>query len=386
MTLNRFIIILFATLIVLSACQKNNHFTISGKVTHAEGDTIYLEELLVSSRKPIAKVQIDKNGEFEFKGVASIPTFYLLKLADNNFITLLVDSLEQVVVEADAANFGKEYMLEGSVGSLQVKKLTEKLNSTEHKLDSLRSLNTLYKANPDYNKLKLELDTLVNKVIEEQTAFSNNFVLTNPFSMASVFALYQKYKDKDQTYVIRDLQTMRTAASALNSIYPNSDYVKALYENTLQFLRDEKAAQVQRFIQEQGENSPEITLPDPDGKDISLTSLRGKVVLLQFWAAEDRGSRILNSLLVDAYKKYKRKGLEIYQVNVGTNRSEWIDAIDKDKLTWINVGDLKGSVKAVQIYNIQTIPFNYLLDKDGNIVAKNLKGPALDKALAQILK
>jgi hypothetical protein len=89
---------------------------------------------------------------------------------------------------------------------------------------------------------------------------------------------------------------------------------------------------------------------------------------------------------VDAYKKYKSKGLEIYQVNIGTNRSEWLDAIDKDNLSWINVSDLEGSTKARLNYNIQNIPYNYLLDKEGKIVAKNLTGINLDKALAQILK
>lgn len=384
MILNRFIFILIAAVVILSSCEKSNHFTISGKITHAEGDTIYLEELLVSSRKPVAEAKIDKKGRFEIKGETSIPTFYLLKLSDNNFVTLLVDSLEQVVVEADAANFGREYLIEGSLGSIQVKQLNENLYKTEHKLDSLRSLYNVYKGNPDYENLRLQWDEEYRNVIQNQEKFSTNFVLNNPFSMASVFALYQKYKD--QSYVIRDLQTMRTAASALNSIYPNSGYVKSLYENTLQFLREEKAAKVKKFIEEEGENSPEIILPNQDGKEIALTSLRGKVVLLQFWAAEDRGSRILNPLLVEAYKKYKGKGLEIYQVNVGTNRSEWIDAIDADKLTWINVSDLKGSVKAAQMYNIQSIPFNYLLDKEGAVVAKNLTGTTLDKALAQVLK
>ena len=202
--------------------------------------------------------------------------------------------------------------------------------------------------------------------------------------MASVYALYQKYRD--QTYVISDLQSMRTAASALNAIYPNSNLVIALKENTLSYLREEQASKMKKFIEEEGENSPDIMLPDLNGKDISLSSLRGKVVLLHFWAAEDQGSRILNSLLVDAYKKYKNKGLEIYQVNIGVNRSEWIDVIDKDKLGWINVGDLEGSTSARLKYNIQSIPYNYLLDKEGKIVAKNLTGPNLDKALARILK
>ena len=383
MTLKQIIFIFFAAVIILSGCQKSNQFTITGKLTHAEGDTIYLEKLLVSSQKPISAVKINKNGEFKFKGETSIPTYYLIKLSDNNFITLLVDSMDNVFIEADAANFGKEYNIEGSLGSEQIKELTEHLNKTERKLDSLQSLESLYKGNVNYEAMTVQWEKDRVKVLQDQVDFSTNFVLTNPFSMASVFALYQKYKD--QSFIVKDLQTMRTAASALNSIYPNSEYVNALYENTLQFLKEEKAARVRQFIEEQGINSPDIVLPNYEGKEIALSSLRGKVVLLQFWAAEDRGSRILNPLLVEAYKKYKRKGLEIYQVNIGSNRSEWIDAIDTDKLTWINVGDLEGSVQAIRNYNIQSVPFNYLLDKDGAIVAKNLKGTGLDKALARLL-
>jgi len=108
-------------------------------------------------------------------------------------------------------------------------------------------------------------------------------------------------------------------------------------------------------------------------------------VLLQFWAAEDRVSRIINPVLVEVYKKYKMKGFEIYQVSIDTNRIEWVDAIDNDKLTWINVGDMKGSVSATNVYNVKTIPYNYLLDKDGLIIAQNLKGPAIDRALEKLL-
>lgn len=383
MIFKRILFIVLAGLIIFSSCQKSNQFTIGGKISHAEGDTIYLEEFLVSTTKPIAKTVIDKNGEFEFKGETSIPTFYILKLTDK-FVVLLVDSLDNVFIEADNANFGREYVVQGSLGSIQVKELTENLNRTEHKLDSLRQLSNLYIANPDYENLKEKWNQEYTALIEEQSKFSTNFVLNNPFSMASVFALYQKYKD--QSFVIRDLQTMRTAASALNAIYPNSNLVKALYEQTLQYLRDQKAAQMKQFIEQEGANSPDIVLPNPNGKEVALSSLLGKVVLVHFWAAEDQGSRLLNSLLSDAYKKYKPKGLEIFQVNVGTNRSEWLDAIDKDNLDWINVGDLEGSTKARLSYNIQNIPYNYLLDKEGKIVAKNLTGPDLDKVLARILK
>lgn len=389
MIFNRFIIILIISVIVFSSCQKSNQFSISGKITHAEGDSIYLEELLVSSTKPVDKQKIDKNGEFKFKGETSIPTYYLLRLSGNKFITLLVDSVDQIVVEADAANFGREYNVQGSIGSMQVKELTENLNRTEHKLDSLRQLRNLNVGNPDFEAFNAKWNQEYISLIEEQSKFSTNFVLNNPFSMASVFALYQRYRDQgfgDRNYVIKDFQTMRTAASALNAIYPNSALVKAVYENTLQILRDEKALQMKKFIEQEGVNSPEIILPDLYGKEISLSSLRGKVVLLHFWAAEDRGSRLLNPLLVDVYQKYKPKGLEIYQVNIGKDRNAWLDAIDNDKLKWVNVGDLEGSTKAVLNYNVQAIPFNYILDREGKIVGRNLTGPELDKALARILK
>lgn len=375
-----------ATLFIISSCKKNNQFTVSGKITHAEGETIYLEELLTSSRKPVGEIKINKKGEFKFEGATGIPTYYILKLTDQNFITLLVDSTEHVVVEADAANFHREYNVSGSMGSVQVKDLDAKLKSTRHKLDSLQSLSNLYKGNPDYDQMHPKWSEEYDEIVQEQIDYSTNFVKNNPFSMASVLALYQKFSNEDESYIIRDLQVMRTAASALNSIYPESEQVQALYNNTLQFVRQQQAAKMKQYIDEHGTNSPDIVLPDQNGEEVTLSSLMGKVVLLQFWAAVDRGSRIQNPVLVDAYKKYKNRGFEIYQVSVDENRIEWVDAIDKDNLSWINVGDMEGSKLAVQVYNIKNIPYNYLLDKEGVIIAQNLTGPALDKALAKVLK
>lgn len=381
----RVLFFLVAALIVLGGCKKEKEFTIRGKITHAEDQNIVLEELHTTSLKKIAETKINKKGEFEIKGMTGIPTFYLLKLTDQNFITLLVDSAETITVEADAANFHREYHVEGSAGSEQVKLLDQKLKDTRHKLDSLKSLDNLYAGNPSYDDIRPKWAEEYDKIVEDQIEFSTNFVRENPFAMASVLALYQKFNPQDESYVVRDLQVMKTAASALNSIYPKSEQVQALYNNTLQFVRQQQAQKMQQFIQEQGDNSPDILLPDADGNEVALSSLRGKVVLLQFWAAVDRASRIQNPVLVEAYNKYKRKGFEIYQVSVDVNRAEWVDAIDVDRLNWINVGDMEGSKLAAAVYNVQSIPLNYLLDKEGRIVAKNLKGPALDKALAQLL-
>lgn len=384
MKISRLIIAgLFAGILIAGCSKEENRFTVSGTVSHADGETIYFEKLLVSSYELLDSMKIDEDGEFEFKGQTNVPAYYLLKFSDSKFITLLVDSLDNIVVNADFVNFERDYHVEGSLGSVQIKMLTDHLSDTKNKLDSLKSLHNVSRGNPNYPQLQEMWEEEAEKVKEEQREFSKEFVMENPFSMASVLALYQKFDP--QTYVINDLQTMRVAASALNSIYPESPHVKALYQNAVQLLKEEQSAQVRKFIQEQGENSPEIVLPTPEGDEVALSSLRGKIVLLQFWSALDRNSRILNQALAEAYKKYNSKGFEIYQVSVDDNRIEWVDAIDKDQLDWINVGDMEGSTMATRVYNIQNVPFNYLLNEEGEIIAKNLKGPALNRALSRLL-
>lgn len=380
----RYFILICLVAFGFAGCNKPRKSEISGVISNAAERTIYLEELMVASLRPVDSVKINRNGEFSFQHHVSIPTFFLLKLSENNFITLLVDSAEVVKIKADALYFAREYMVEGSPGSILVQQLNDKLNTTKQRLDSITSLYSLYANRTDYPLLKQQLDKAYENIVEDQINYSTSFVSEHPFSMASVLALYQKFDNEN--YVVRDIQALRIAASALNSFYPQSDHVKALYQNTLQLIARERNENLRRFIDETGTNSPEILLPDQNGKEIALSSLRGKYVLLHFWSALDQNSRIINPVLVEAYQKYRNKGFEIYQVSLDKDRQPWINAIQNDKLTWINVGDMQGSIQAVMHYNIQAVPFNYLLDKDGVVIARNLTGPALDRTLSNLLK
>ena len=379
-----FLPLLIVTLALLFSCSKKNEFVIEGKITNAAGKYLYLDELKLMANHTVDSVKINKNGEFRFKGKVLFPTFYLLKLSENNFITLLVDTVEKVQVFADAANFSREYVVAGSDGSSLVQELNDHLSVTKHKLDSIRSLTVLYRNHQNYPELKMNWEQELGQVKKSQIDYSANFVQQHPFSMASVLALYQKFDDN--SYVIQDLQSLKVAASALNSVFPQSEHVQALYSNTLKLMKDEQSMKLHHLIQQAGTNSPDIVLPGPDGKNIALSSLQGKYVLLQFWAAVDRGSRIQNPVLTELYKKYKGKKFEIYQVSVDTDRFEWVDAIDKDNLSWINVGDMKGSISALNNYNVQKVPFNYLLDPEGKIIARDVQGPALNKLLGELLK
>jgi len=114
-------------------------------------------------------------------------------------------------------------------------------------------------------------------------------------------------------------------------------------------------------------------LPDPNGDTIRLSSLKGKVVLLSFWASWDKNSTNLNPSLVELYKRFNSRGFEIYQVSLDYNRESWLNAIEYDELSWINVSDLSYPQSLTAgVYNIQALPANFLINRSGDIVGKNL--------------
>lgn len=141
-----------------------------------------------------------------------------------------------------------------------------------------------------------------------------------------------------------------------------------------------------------GQTAPELKFKDPNGKDVALSSLRGKVVLIDFWASWCGPCRMENPNVVSAYQKFKdakfkgAKGFEIYGVSLDKNADAWKAAIQKDQLNWPNVSDLGGwgSVPA-QVYQVQSIPANFLLDANGVIVGKNLRGANLHAAIQQLV-
>ena len=376
--------IAFAITVLAIGCKKQNGFVIDGKITNAQGKYLYLEELKVSSSIPVDSVELGKDGSFKFKGKIDYPNFYLLSLNRNNFVTLLVDTTEKISVFGDAANFSRDYVVQGSPGSLLVQELNNMLAKNKHKLDSIRNNVNAFRLHDDYSVQRIKWDQEMADIKQSQIRYSTNFIQKHPFSLACVLALYQKFDDSN--YVVQDLQSLKVAASALNSFFPKSEHVKALYANTQRLMQQEKNNKLQQFIAQNGVNSPDITLPNANGREVSLASLPNKVILIQFWSAKNRDSRIQNEALVDLYSKYKSKGLEIYQVSVDTDRAAWLNAIEQDRLSWINVGDMKGSVIAANLYNIQVIPSNYILDKDKRVVAKNVQGPALDQAIRELTR
>ena len=375
--------IIFILPAVFISCSKSNGFKINGTVTNSKSRMIYLEKLEVNDSTPFDSSKIDQQGNFKLRGEIAQPTFFLLKLNDQKFITLLIDSSEDITFSADYINFSSDYKIEGSTGSKKVQELNQHLMHTITRIDSINSLIKINANIPNEKIQNTKREEEIREIYANQEAFSKKFIMDNPFSMASILAIYQKLNDN--TYVVQDLQTIKVAASALYSIYPNSEHAKTLYEDTKKLMKTAQDIEIQKLVETKGVNSPEIDLPDQTGKRVTLSSLKGKYVILQFWSSHDPDSRVMNSILKENYKKFHPKGLEIYQVSIDTSRQEWIKAIHADQMDWINVNDLHGSIGAITGYNIRIIPYNYLLDKEGVIIAKDLKGPALYNTLSEIL-
>ncbi len=370
-------------LLALVSCGKKPNFTITGRLEGGKGKSISLNKLLISDQPISDTVKLDPDGGFKFKGSTSTPTFYLLKLSEKSFITLLIDSTENVSIAGTYTNFIRDYKISGSKGSEILRDLDNRFFAAKTKLDSLQKLIKVQQLNPASAQIN-GLTAQFNRIVNDHSEYVTSFVKRNPFSLASVYALYQKWDNS--SFVINDMQAMKTAASALYSVYPKNEQVIALYNNTLQFINQERSKVLANAVKNNAVNSPNIILPDVDGHNKELWSLHGKHVLLHFWSAKDRASRIVNPVLSEIYQKYKSRGFEIYMVSIDDDRSAWLDAIATDNLSCINVGDMKGSYQAVTNFNVQELPYNYLLDKEGNIIAKDLKGPVLNEVLSKILK
>ena len=174
----------------------------------------------------------------------------------------------------------------------------------------------------------------------------------------------------------RDISYFIKVSDALSARYP-----------TIETLKEFKAYIDKKKQLAIGMTAPEININDRNGKPIALSSLKGKVVLVDFWASWCKPCRAANPFVVSLYNKYKDKGLDIYSVSLDFNKEAWLKAIDQDKLTWKNhVCDMKQwQSPVVALYGFNGIPFSCVIDKAGNIAGKNLQGPELEDKIKELL-
>jgi thiol-disulfide isomerase/thioredoxin len=380
------IIFLLTLVIIITGCNHKKQFSVNGVIKDSKTKYIYLNKLDVDTPILIDSAKISRKGSFRFKVKATGPDFYQLGFSTTNFITLLAEPGERINLLFNGKDLFENYSVKGSAGSAKLQVLDLFLAETKRKLDSLSTLYTKASHEPGFDVRGPLLDAEFKDLIKAQRKNNIVFIINNINSLVSIKALYQRIDP--QTYVLydqHDLQYLKIVSDSLTRRYPNSKQVQALARDFKKELNQMLFSQIEQI----SKNLPNTVL-DPDlvniaGKRVSLSSLKGKYVLLTFWSVQSRDCIEENLQLKEFYKLYNKKGFEIYQINLDENEELWRAAVRFDELPWINTReDNPKDPKNALLFNVKTLPANYLFDKESKIIASNLHGKELQLKLDQL--
>lgn len=376
---NLFIII--AAAISFSSCGNSN--SISGVITGAEGKTIYLESLSDSRVLPIDSTVVGSDGSFSLKSHDNLPLdFYRIYFKEGNFLQLITDSSEHVEITAEFANLNNA-KVEGSLQTVEYMDLVkrwepmmEKLAEAQAQIDrpstdpSLDSTQWITKWEGQSAAAQKEANAFIKGWLEKHSASLLAISIVQNLDPRFDFNWYQRVLN-DTKPTCGKLPAYKTLEKLVGQIKNASSSSAGSNSNIAV-----------------GKMAPEIKLPNISGQTKALSSLRGKVVLLDFWASWCGPCRKENPNVVATYKKYSSKGFDVFSVSLDENKSAWEAAIKKDGLIWNNhVSDLGGWKSAVvPTYEIESIPFPVLIDKEGKIVAmgESLRGAGLESELKKL--
>lgn len=361
-------IVLIATTVF--ACKPKEHgaFTVSGIITNAPTDKVLLEELPFGEKqRRVIDSGTLKNGKFELRGMAKEESLYLLSVQNGPEI-LLVNDTKSIRVKMDVNNF-KNYTTEGSKASTELHELFTDYDIRFSRLrDAINHLDSLVVSKANDSVL------VVNRLQKEKEMQGLNGLLTSFVDKTeSPAACLQVIGMAQRTMTVEDFEAMVVKASLKFKENPNLQKVRKIVEGQKYALLNKPA--------------PDFALPTPNNDTFKLSSLKGKYVLVDFWASWCQPCRAENPNVVAAYKKYKDKNFTIVGVSLDKSKTDWMEAIAKDSLTWTHVSDLKQwESPLIAMYGFDGIPFNVLIDPSGKVIASSLRESALDKKLSEVLK
>ena len=362
----RIIVVTSLLLLFLSTCSGDKqNFTVNVTVKNTDGSTLYLARRTLSGTIAVDSVSPDKEGNYVLEGYTAEPDFYIVYRVPRHYINLIINPGDDFRVITDATSFEYNYIIEGSKDSRLIQKMVSMQAKTLARITALTTEFENSTGSPGFEKTKARIDSTYEQVVKAHQEFSKQLIHENMQTLASLMALYQQLGRNIPVFDYKsDFGYYEMVDSSLSTLYPNSNAVRDLNRKVNE-LRD-------LLRLETGAMAPEIQLPDTDGTIQSLSSLRGNYVLILFWASWSSQSLEAVRELSGWNKKFGDKALECYQVSLDRTKESWIQSIESEKATGINVSDLKyWDSPVVDQYQITKLPVMYLLDKEGKIIDKN---------------
>lgn len=333
------------------------------------GRTLVLTLINYETRKDrqVKEIQIDKNGALSFTISATQPLIYSLSAGDSSLLHMLIkpnDNIDLTIRKDGIVAKGSvdtQYLIDYEANR---KKVFQKW------LKPVYDSSTV--AEKSGNKARIEYWNMQHEKASENYKAELGEWVSQPFflnSLASVHHTMRWHSD-------HDIKLMDAMAAALQKKYPKEELTRQLIS---------KVNSAKRIAI--GATAPEFQLKNTEGKTVDIKSYRGKYTLIDFWASWCGPCRQESPTLVRLYNSFKDKGFDILTVSIDTDETKWKNAIKKDGFTWQSVSELSGySGPSSALYNISAIPSSFLLDKDGKIIAKNLRGKDLEKKLAELMR
>ena len=369
----------YLALILLSTgsflhAQILNNVSIDGSIINVTNSEIYLLKLGGQSLIPIDTFKLDKSKidveqKFHFDLLVDDPSFYQLSLGEKKFTMIILSQGDKMKITLDARDMREYKSVSGSPETESLVKITNEIKLFDSKMALLEEKYRLVYGTPEQDSVGKILANDYQNLDAEKKIYLKKEMLGNPSLSGLLFM--------DVIGITDNMDFYANYAPAMIEKYPNNMFVKSVYQQYL----SEKG----KVVLSPGDLAPEIDLPDTLGNNIKLSSLRGKVVLIDFWASWCSPCRRANPHVVGLYNKYHAKGFDILGVSFDKTRASWTKAILDDGLVWHQVSDLKywNSI-AGKAYGVKSIPHTVLIDKDGKIIAIGLRGAALDAKLKEI--